>query len=416
MNRFFQRVYGTVAVMVYAIAATCSFSACSDNDDAPPPPPPYAESRTVMVYMVAENSLASNAASDIREMLEGMNNDSLYAGDKLVIYLDDMDMPRIYVIDKTTKKSALSDLEPDMMYDEVNSSSSTQLATFIDYAKTHCHADSYGLVLWSHASGWLPSSYGGDQNRGEYSRRKTFGVDNGRNTSSNQGHQMNIDDMADALADVLNGETLDFLFFDACSMQNIEVAYELRKITKYLIASPAEIPALGANYKTMTKAMFRKDDYVERMLSAYDMEYRDSYGLVISAVNTCELKDFTAYMKEVVGAHKSEMLALNTSSMLNYLHYGEWRNDLPDFLDMQSIMLNVLSEDEFAEWKTEADKVFSCKHAGRWYSIYKRRNEIDDAQCCGVSMFIPFTKYASKSFNADYYKTSWAKAVWLMSE
>ena len=41
--------------------------------------------------------------------------------------------------------------------------------------------------------------------------------------------------------------------------------------------------------------------------------------------------------------------------------------------------------------------------------------EIDDAQCCGVTMFIPFEKYARSSwaFNEKYLKTSWAKAVWI---
>ena len=429
VNIFFSRVYDIVAAMLMIIVATCSFSACSDNDDTPSVPPPYAESRTVMVYMVAENSLNWSALSDVREMLVGMNNDSLYAGDKLVIYLDDLDLPRIYVVDKTTKKDALSNLkdalsnlDPVMTYEEdVNSSSANQLKSFIDYAKTHYPADSYGLVMWSHATGWVPSTYSGDRTSDAPSRRKSFGVDNGRNANDNKvdvGHQMNIDDMAAAL----EGEDFDFMFFDACLMQNIEVAYELRHVTKYLIASPAEIPSPGANYETLVKAMFRKDDYVNKMLEAYYREYfegpvRNVYGAVISSVNTSALDDFAAYMRPIVHAHQSEMLALNTSSLQNYLWYGRWTTDYPDFLDMQGIMLEVLSEGEYANWKVEADKVFTCMHTSKWYSDYpEKRLDIDDAQCCGVSMFIPFDKYASTSFNTDYYTTSWAKAVWPMLE
>ena len=434
MNRFFRRVYGVVAAMFLFIVATCSFSACSDNDEVPSPPPPYAPSRTVMVYMVAENSLHWNSLSDVREMLVGMNNDSLYVDDKLVIYLDDMDLPRIYVIDKTTKKNALSNLDPVMTYEkDWNSSSANQLKSFIDYAKTHYPADSYGLVMWSHASGWIPSTYWGDKTGDASSRRRSFGLDNERNADDNNvnvGHQMNIDDMADALADVLQGTVLDFIFFDACSMQNIEVAYELRHVTKYLIASPAEIPSPGANYETFVKAMFRKDDYVNKMVEDYYREYfegpvRNLYGAVISAVNTSALDDFAAYMRPIVHAHQSEMLALNTSSMQHYLWYGVWpykdvygrsvsQYTYPDFLDIQGVMLKVLSEEEYADWKIKADKVFTCMHTNKWYSDYpKKRLDIDDAQCCGVSMFIPFEKYASTSFNTDYYTTSWAKDVWI---
>ena len=415
-NSLFNRVYDTVAIM-FLIVATCSFFACSKDDDTPPVVSPYAESRTVMVYMVAENSLSPNATTDVQEMLVGMNNDTLNVNDRLVIYLDDVKSPRIYVVDKTTKKTLLSDLTPVITYEEdVNSASAEQLGAFVDYVKTHYPAESYGLVMWSHASGWAPSSYDGDRSGKTSSMRKAFGVDNGKNISTkdggNNGHQMEIADMAS----VLEGETFDFIFFDACVMQTIEVAYELRHLADYLIASPAEIPAPGANYKTMMRTMFSKEDVVTRIMTDYEREYRNSYGLVISAVNTSVLEDYATYMKSIVAHHRSEMMELDASSMLNYMRYGTWTTNFPDFLDMQGVMLKVLDDEEFVQWKAETDKLVTCVHAGYWYSDYpKGKVTIDDAQCCGISMFIPFEKYASNSwaFNDEYLKTSWAKAVWI---
>ena len=402
---------------MFFIVATCSFFACSKDDDTSPVVSPYAESRTVMVYMVAENSLSSNATTDVQEMLVGMNNDTLNVNDRLVIYLDDVKSPRIYVVDKTTKKTLLSDLTPVMTCEEdVNSASAEQLGAFVDYVKTHYPAESYGLVMWSHASGWIPSTYSGDRSSGTSSIRKAFGVDNGKNISTkyggNNGHQMEIADMAN----VLEGKSFDFIFFDACVMQTIEVAYELRHATNYLIASPAEIPAPGANYKTMVKAMFSKEDVTTRIMADYEREYRKSYGLVISSVNTSVLDDYATYMKSIVAHHRSEMMELDASYMLNYIHYGTWTTSFPDFLDMQGVMLKVLDDEEFAQWKAETDKLVTCVHAGYWYSDYpKGKVTIDDAQCCGISMFIPFEKYAFNSwaFNDEYLKTSWAKAVWI---
>lgn len=407
------KMYGTVAAM-FLMVATCSFFACSKDDDTPSVVSPYMESRTVMVYMVAENSLSSNAITDVREMLEGMNNDTLSAGDRLVIYIDDISLPRIYVVDKNTKKTTLSELKPVVQYDkDVNSASAEQLGVFVDYVKANYPADSYGLLLWSHASGWIPSNFSGDQRLEVDSRRRSFGVDNGKNSSSkyHEGHQMNIEDMASEL----DGENFDFILIDACSMQNIEVAYELRHTTKCLIASPAEIPVTGAHYKTMVRAMFKKDNAVNEMLDAYVREYMKSYGLVISAVNTAELDDYAAYMKSVVAAHRLEMLSLNTSSLLNYIQYGTWTTACPDFLDIQGVMLKVLNADEYAQWKEKTGKMVTCRHAGFWYSAYPNKKvTIDDAQCCGVTMHIPFEKYNANSwdFNEKYLKTSWAKAVW----
>lgn len=412
-NSLFNRVYGTVATMFLFIVATCSFSACSKDDETPPIVSPYVESRTVMVYMVAENSLNKNVWADVQEMLVGMNNDTLSANDRLVIYLDDVKLPRIYVVDKTTKITQFSELVPVMTYEnDVNSSSAEQLGTFIDYVKSNYPAESYGLVMWSHASGWTPSNFSGDMYSETPTKRKSFGVDNGKNTTNNNGNQMNIDDMAS----VLQGNAFDFIFFDACVMQTIEVAYELRDAAKWLIASPAEIPASGANYETMTRAMFLKDDYVNQMLTVYKQEYSNVYGIVVSAVNTEALDDYAAYMKSVVAAHRSEMLNLNISSMLNYIRYGSWTTTSPDFLDMQGIMLKVLDDEEYAQWKGNTDKLITCVHTGRWYSGYpKSIIAIDDAQCCGMAMFIPFEKYtySYESFNEKYLKTSWAKAVWI---
>ena len=412
-NSLFNRVYGTVATMFLFIVATCSFSACSKDDETPPIVSPYVESRTVMVYMVAENSLNKNVWADVQEMLVGMNNDTLSANDRLVIYLDDVKLPRIYVVDKTTKITQFSELVPVMTYEnDVNSSSAEQLGTFIDYVKSNYPAESYGLVMWSHASGWTPSNFSGDMYSETPTKRKSFGVDNGKNTTNNNGNQMNIDDMAS----VLQGNAFDFIFFDACVMQTIEVAYELRDAAKWLIASPAEIPASGANYETMTRAMFLKDDYVNQMLTVYKQEYSNAYGIVVSAVNTEALDDYAAYMKSVVAAHRSEMLNLNISSMLNYIRYGSWTTTSPDFLDMQGIMLKVLDDEEYAQWKGNTDKLITCVHTGRWYSGYpKSIIAIDDAQCCGMAMFIPFEKYtySYESFNEKYLKTSWAKAVWI---
>ena len=412
-NSLFNRVYGTVATMFLFIVATCSFSACSKDDETPPIVSPYVESRTVMVYMVAENSLNKNVWADVQEMLVGMNNDTLSANDRLVIYLDDVKLPRIYVVDKTTKITQFSELVPVMTYEnDVNSSSAEQLGTFIDYVKSNYPAESYGLVMWSHASGWTPSNFSGDMYSETPTKRKSFGVDNGKNTTNNNGNQMNIDDMAS----VLQGNAFDFIFFDACVMQTIEVAYELRDAAKWLIASPAEIPASGANYETMTRAMFLKDDYVNQMLTVYKQEYSNAYGIVVSAVNTEALDDYAAYMKSVVAAHRSEMLNLNISSMLNYIRYGTWTTAYPDFLDMQGIMLKVLDDEEYAQWKGNTDKLITCVHTGRWYSGYpKSIIAIDDAQCCGMAMFIPFEKYtySYESFNEKYLKTSWAKAVWI---
>lgn len=428
-----------VAAMLLCLVATCSFFACSDDDSQVIPNTKYVSDRTIMVYMVAENSLgivknASGSAekysessvltSDIREMINGMSNDTFPSTDRLIIYVDGVSLPRIYVLDKSVKGKNMADLEPVYPYDEdVNSASVERLTQFVKYTKENYPAKSYGLVMWSHGSGWIPSTYAGDLVAATEAANRSFGLDNGKDTNKDVGNQMDVAEMARGLEEAGG---VDFIFFDACFMQCVESAYALRHATKEIVASPAEIPAPGANYTTMVPAMFRKDDCTEHMLSAYYKAYQThaNYGVIISAIKTDAIRDFASYMKSLVRAKKEELLSLNKGAVLNYFLYGQWGVDAwtgqqtvksPDFLDMQGVMKQVLDENEFEEWKEEAMKVVTCQHTARWYSAHKKGQiVVNDSQCCGMSMFIPFDVYTNDGYqyNADYMKTEWAQDVW----
>lgn len=405
-----------VVTILLGIVTICSFSACTKDHEEDQPDSTYAASRTILFYMVAENSMQYQVSGDVGEILAGMKNYNLSNNDRIVIYLDDTAMPRIFVIDKNTVATSLSELNPVYTYDEdVNSSSPSQLATMLNNMKINYPAESYGLILWSHATGWIPSSFSGD--RSSESQRRAFGLDNGQNSSSKSlnGNQMEVSDIANVIESF---GKLDFIFFDACLMQSMEVAYELRNSAKYVISSPAEIPGPGANYATMANAMFKADNYAEEMVSDYYRNYssvNNSYGIVISSVNTSALSSFATYMKALIANNKEAFLTANYETTLNYFKYGTWGTDFPDCYDMQGIIKTVLDKEAYVQWLSEAEKVFYCKHYTSWYSSFNRMlNPIDETQCCGVSMFLPLDKYNSRSssFNTSYLQTDWAKAVW----
>ena len=106
--------------------------------------------------------------------------------------------------------------------------------------------------MWSHADGWIPAT------NTEYARGRmrpfSFGIDTGTADMGNdaRGTQMDIDDMAAAIAAA--GVRLRYIFFDACLMQNVEVAYALRNVTDYVVAAPMSIPAAGADYTHQLQA------------------------------------------------------------------------------------------------------------------------------------------------------------------
>ena len=422
MNSFMDsvkhKIYHQVVTMLLCVVAICFFSACKDESKVEKNGNEmYAPSRTILVYFVAENNLASSLVSDVNEMLAGMKTEGLWEGDRLVLYIDDLNLPRFYMIDRHTTATTLSALEPVKTYDEeVNSSSAEQLAEALAFVKTNYPASSYGIVMGSHASGWIPSTFDGDYAQDAHARY-SFGIDNGRNSASGSlnGNQMNINDMARAIEEQGG---VDFIFFDACFMQNVEVAYELRNAAKYILGSPAEIPGPGAYYQTMVPAMFQASNYAEEMLTAYYDYYtavRTDYGIIVSCVETAGMDRFASYMKMTIANYRNEILAANYSTMQNYFRYGSWGSHIPDMYDMQGVMKQVLSEDEFEQWKEEAAQVMTCKHADRWFSAFNHMlNSIDNEQCSGVTMFVPLSKYEGRTykFNESYLDSAWGRDVW----
>ena len=361
---------------------------------------------------------------DIKELIKGRNSQRFHAGDHLIVYVDDKALPRIYEMKKDEAAMQLVDLSPVYTYKEdVNSASAAQLQCFVRYVKQHYPAESYGLVMWSHALGWIPSTYTKDKANDGMAKRRAFGLDNEQNSYDGRlnGYQMGIEDMAMAL-EAEGG--VDFILFDACFMQCIEVAYALRNATRYLIASPAEIPGPGADYSTMVPAMFQKEDYVQQMLSAYYAAYetRKDYGIVISSIETAYLDAFVVDMRDIVQKYQSQLMVLDKQSLLNYYVYGAWGKNCPDYLDMQGAMQAVLPEADYEQWKVKLDAFVTCRATDWWYSVYLYSYhgglvEVVPSQCSGVSMTIPFVEYASGAFRYDmsFRELEWAQAVWGLS-
>lgn len=402
--------------------STFLLSGCKDERIEPEPPAmPDKAVRTVLVYMVADNNLSTYANADIAEMLYGKGD--IGDNDHLILYLDDWAAPRIYDITNRTTATSLGGLTPVYRYgEEQNSCTREHLFSVLQYVRDYYPAESYGVVLWSHASGWIPPSVSSDDNSNAYgAKTRSFGQDRdyvgGRPTAS---YKMSIDDVRDALLDF---GTVDFLFFDACFMQNIETLYQLRSTAKYIIASSAEIPGPGAPYNIIMKSLFAEQGYSQGIVSGYYNGYigDPNYGILLSAVETSTLSDFAAFTRPYVLQYKQELMNMSYDGVQDYFIYdGYTSSGYPDFYDMKGVMQRALPDAAYMEWLGGYERIFAASvSTSWWYSdiMNPSRRTVDAAQYSGVSMHIPLKKYADKnaSFAAAYYNTDWAQDVWIES-
>lgn len=399
-------------LLLVFVAVSCK------NDEQEEEPNPQIE-KVVIVYMAAENSLAGNMSKDINEMLGGMKN--VGETDHLILYTDNTGLPKIYDITAASQNESFNSLTPVKTYEQdLNSCSYEVLDSVLQYIKGNYPSQNYRLVFWSHGSGWLPPQPEADANHSESwgaKPRRAFGYDNGLNTVANAGSQLSIDDMRRAL---LNFGPVDFILFDACFMQNIEVLYQLRNCTRYIIASPAEVPGEGAPYHQMIGPMFSDSGYVEGMTDAYYNYYATDqlYGILLSAVDCSKLEYVASITQPYLEQYKETLLNMDYSNVLNYFKWDYYyRNPYSDYYDMRGVMKAALSEEDFETWNAQFSTMFlSQAHTDHWYSVFNNRsdNRVDPLQYSGVTMYIPLQKYAlrNKWFATGYYETDWAKAVW----
>lgn len=239
-------------------------------------------------------------------------------------------------------------------------------------------SDSYGLILGSHASGWM---------KGNSVQSKAFGDDDGYN--------INIPDLADVLKNSFS-EKLDFVLFDACMMGTAEVGYELKEITSHCIASVMETPALGFPYKQIFSYLYSENiDY-----SAVCHEFI-SFNKVNNAWGTCAVMD-CSQMENLASAVKAKLSewqdALSSVSMQNVQRYGVnsykyFSYDVLDFfreLGRKSGVVKTTDLNEaIASVQSALNQAVIAKDCLSGVDYDFEGLTIDGTRFCGIGMYIP---------------------------
>lgn len=434
------------------IAPVAIFLACCNHDD-PPEVEPLHYGRTVLVYMAMQNSLGSSGyhKADSTEIANAMQY--IPENDRLLLFIDDAKLPRIYELNKSL---AATDPKTGLPYgpkllkrwaQEESSASGAMLTEVLRYAHENFDSDEYGLVMGSHATGWLPQASASEGLSAARAPRRTFGIDVGSNGSmssdkgvaGSQPDEIEIDDLARAIK--ASGVRPVFTLFDACLMQNVEVAYVMRDATDYIIASPISISAEGAYYTDLVRlGLFSSDPievartYVDYYLGRGSIPYTDGYGTVISCVRTAGMDA----LANTVGQLLAELAPAASASdrieslkerklegTLPYHAYSKSYYYRPHYYDLLSAVQHLGATDEQLDRLCGAlDEaiVFKATTDAFWVgpSYYAMQQmPKSERSWCGMSMFVPqqiYTDNASRcvfgDLNERYKTTEWFKRVY----
>lgn len=231
MNRYF------LSLLLFCLALT----GCNDRSA---PEPELPADRVVLVYMEARNNLSAEALDDLDEMRRA----EIPAGSRLLVYRSRSGEPRPALIEIFQGRDSVL-----KTYDEADMATDPeQMARVIADVHRMAPSDEFGMIFWSHASGW---------------RQKSAPALNSRGFGSELGNMMTVTQLADALG---RDSKIDYLFFDCCYMGCAEVAYELRQSARYFVASVCEVPAGGMPYHLTVPELFNRN-MVQGLKNAIDI-------------------------------------------------------------------------------------------------------------------------------------------------
>ena len=335
----------------------------------------------LIVYLGGDNNLSGETYDKIEAIRSGWKAAD---GDKLLIYQDAAGTaPTLTEIVSRNGQNTLNILKT---YPEENSAYPEVFARIIAevqalYPLSGGRGAGLGLLVFSHASGWLP--------KGALTQPRSIIIDGS--------DEMNLIDFARAIPD----NTFDYIVFEACFMAGIEVAYELKDKTNYILASSAEIvsPGFTESYPQTINNLFEDTPNLTKFAqSSFDyFNNNTGYGhsATFSIIKTSELDNLAAFVKNNCDFNKE--IILNDIQHFDRYSYRLFF----DFGDYYSCLLK--NDTQKAELLALIEKVVVWKAATP--SFMTGYNGFEINKHSGLTSYIPQERFPF--LNGEYKKLKW---------
>ena len=361
-------------------------------------------SRTLLVYIMAENDISDYLQADFNEIKNGAYG--LSDDVRLFVYFDNCDAERLPALYQYHLYNG--NLVENIVYtfgEDVCSSDTAVLGKVLNLVFNDYPTKAFDLVMGSHAYGWIPYDKKSAPSR-------YIGIDNGNNSGSYETvRTIEVDELAELLGRL--PLKVDRLMFDACLMQGTEVVYALRNAAEWVIGSPAEIPAYGAPYATVVPEFFNPSSGVEGIMYEYKLAYDNlSSAALLSAVRTSYLQDLADVTGEFVKKYFGADMVNDYSSCLAYVP-GK-APGYPAYYDFNSVMKKFLEASDYEVWKEAFDKAVPYAMVSNsetvWSGLANKVIAIKD-DFGAVSAYFPQNKSVNSAFNEKFRATEWYDAV-----
>ena len=384
--------------------------------------------RTILFYIGSDtNGLDNGSVGDEpRQQIDAIRAGWIPGRGELIIYADQTNRPPCLMrINETRNKDGLFGIDTLQIYPEENSADAAVLNRVIHTVVRDFPADSYGLLFFSHASGWLPEG-ALTHPRSAQSNPRSLVIDKGDGVI----REMSYTDFAAAIPDNL----FDFIIFDACLMADVLSMYELRNKTEYVLASSAEIVSPGYTpiYQNEIKKLVDTRQSTRLVVTGFAQSYMDyikkTYSeediycsATLSVIRMDEMPNLASTVKDALNGKRIDETTLAVDLIQRFdrpnklIVSGQRKNR---YFDLEHVIETVALDSHIESFRAQMKKTVVWKsHTKRFLLTDSGSGNPNYADYdgyfinhhSGLTTYIEQTAYPV--LNVAYQNSSWYKAI-----
>lgn len=357
--------------LLVAVVVLCVVGCSPESDE----PTVETADQTVVMFFPWSSTLLGDLGVSVRDMSNALARRGL-KGQRVLVCMSTAESDAVLFELRCKNGRCVADTL--RRYTDHTFTSRGDMTSLFSYIKAVAPANRYGLIVGGHGMGWI---------RRSVSPRYFGGL--------TAAYEIETTDFAAALSDA--GFRPEYILFDNCYMSSVEVAYELKDVAHYIIASPTEIMSYGFPYAKCCNYLLGSVDY-RGIVDAF-MEYYSSssspYAAV--AVTDCTQLDSLARVMRKVNSAMGEgggttngVQAMDGYTPTLFYDFGHY------------VQMNCSDASLLTEFQLQLDKAVPYReHTDKYYTMSGGENKILHYSGLNTS------QGSNNSLAAGYSSTAW---------
>lgn len=350
--------------ILFLLIPFLALASCSQADE--PISEEVIKEKTIFMYLPWSSNLTSYFYQNIRDMESCIENLNGLQNERVIVFISKTSTDAsLYEIKYANGKCQKVEIK---QYSNPAFTTESGITQILEDVISHAPAKRYSMIIGCHGMGWLPvkssrASHLPEKYHWDYPDKpltRYFG-------GTTPVFQTDISTLSAAIENT--GIKMEYILFDDCYMSSIEVAYELKDVTDYLIASTCEVMAYGMPYATMGKHLLGTPDYKAICDDFY--EFYSNYSMpcgTLSVTDLSKIDKMASFVKYInsnysFDEYKREQLQnLDGYSPTIFYDFGDYINMM---LEQNMVSDNLKNEfemrlNELVPYKTNTAQFYTA--------------------------------------------------------